>query len=105
MNVQSTRRWPLVCRVRGAGVRPVALALAACALTFAARPAFGLAYLVEDINTGGWSSSPTYLTDVGGTVFFAASDGTNGTELWKSGGTAAGTVMVKDINPGVANSK
>jgi RHS repeat-associated protein len=29
---------------------------------------------------------------------------TAGEELWKSDGTASGTVMVKDINPGVANS-
>ena len=27
-------------------------------------------------------------------------DGTAGTELWKSDGTAAGTVMVKEIAPG-----
>ena len=35
-------------------------------------------------------------------LFFAANDGTQGTELWKSDGTAAGTVLVKDINPGSA---
>ncbi|MBR9970880.1 ELWxxDGT repeat protein [Magnetospirillum sulfuroxidans] len=37
-------------------------------------------------------------------MFFAATDGTNGTELWKSDGTAVGTVMVKDINPGSSSS-
>ena len=37
---------------------------------------------------------------MGGTLFFAANDGTNGYELWKSDGTAAGTVLVKDIYPG-----
>jgi ELWxxDGT repeat protein len=33
-------------------------------------------------------------------VFFAADDGGTGTELWKSDGTEAGTVRVKDIVPG-----
>ena len=37
---------------------------------------------------------------MGGTLFFAADDGANGSELWKSDGTAAGTVLVKDITPG-----
>ncbi|MCA1684019.1 MAG: tandem-95 repeat protein, partial [Actinobacteria bacterium] len=50
------------------------------------------------------SSSPTQLTTVGSTLFFRATDGTSGVELWKTDGTAAGTVLVKDINPGTANS-
>ena len=50
------------------------------------------------------SSYPSNLTNVNGTLFFTANDGTNGRELWKSDGTAAGTVLVKDINPGSAGS-
>ena len=33
-----------------------------------------------------------------------ANDGTNGAELWKSDGTASGTVMVKDISSGSGSS-
>ena len=40
------------------------------------------------------------LTAVGNTLYFRADDGINGSELWKSDGTASGTVMVKDIDSG-----
>jgi ELWxxDGT repeat protein len=60
--------------------------------------------LVEDINqnpTPAESSLPQGLTNVNGTLFFAADDGTRGTELWKStDGTAGGTDIVEDIDPG-----
>ncbi len=59
--------------------------------------------LVKDI--GGdtyedWSGTPTQLTSVGGTLFFSADDPDFGRELWKSDGTVAGTVLVKDIDTG-----
>ena len=108
--------------------------------------------LVKDINPGSVRSMPAYLTNVDGTLFFTANDGTarqraveerrhgrrhrhgqghqprhrpapapnlttverhallhgrrrrHGNELWKSDGTAAGTVLVKDINPGTGSS-
>jgi ELWxxDGT repeat protein len=44
------------------------------------------------------------FTDVNGTAFFFADNGTTGRELWKTDGTAAGTTLVKDINPGSADS-
>ena len=47
---------------------------------------------------------PRYLTNVGGTLFFSANDGTHGVELWRSDGTAGGTQMVDDINPGSGSS-
>ncbi|MFC1746118.1 ELWxxDGT repeat protein [Candidatus Riflebacteria bacterium] len=64
--------------------------------------------MVKDIypgvGEGPYSSYPTRLTDVNGTLFFSAQDSTNGYELWKSDGTAAGTVLVKDVRAGSGNS-
>ena len=47
-------------------------------------------------------SANTVVDD--GIIYFAAYDGTHGAELWESDGTAAGTFMVEDINPGPASS-
>src|SRR5205823_2618114 len=44
-------------------------------------------------------SLPFYLTNVSGTLFFAARDNKNHNELWRSDGTDAGTVLVKDLYP------
>ncbi len=43
--------------------------------------------------------------ELNGTLFFKGNDGTTGNELWKSDGTAAGTVIVKDIVPGTIGSE
>src|SRR5262249_13602088 len=60
--------------------------------------------LVKDIRPGIAGSAITGITNVGGTLFFSANDGTHGTELWKSDGTALGTSIVKDILPGPQGS-
>ncbi|MCL4202554.1 MAG: autotransporter-associated beta strand repeat-containing protein, partial [Pirellulaceae bacterium] len=63
--------------------------------------------LVKDMRPGeSWASSrPGYLSAVGGTLFFTADGGgAYGRELWKSDGTEANTVMVKDIRPGTTSS-
>ncbi len=62
------------------------------------------AEVVADIHPDGDdNSNPTGLTVIGSTLFFKATDGIgvgeSGQELWKSDGTEAGTVIVKDINP------
>ena len=63
--------------------------------------------MVKDIVSGSGSSVGPYtnlhITALNNTVYFVANDGTHGEELWKSDGTEAGTVMVKDINPTNAN--
>ncbi len=62
--------------------------------------------LVKDINPSDesyirWQSSLASSV-VDNTLYFMASDGTHGRELWKSDGTEAGTVMVKDVWPGAS---
>jgi len=57
-------------------------------------------FRVKDIFPGTGGSSPFEGLDVSGTLFFPADDGSAGRELWKSDGTDAGTVLVKDIYPG-----
>jgi ELWxxDGT repeat protein len=50
------------------------------------------------------SSFPSSLTPAGDVLFFAAESPESGRELWKTDGTAAGTVLVADISPGTASS-
>ena len=56
--------------------------------------------MIKDINSGSSGSFPNHLAAFGNTLYFQAIEDTNGYELWKSDGTASGTVMVKDINSG-----
>ena len=59
--------------------------------------------IVKQINPIGWAipyvtGSPLVASN--NELFFTADDGVHGFELWKSDGTADGTQMVKDIDPG-----
>ncbi|TPV31823.1 T9SS type A sorting domain-containing protein [Paucihalobacter ruber] len=54
--------------------------------------------LVKEINPAG-DGNPRNLYAFDGKIYFDATDGTNGFELWVSDGTEAGTFLVKDINP------
>src|SRR4051812_9382065 len=48
--------------------------------------------LLKDIHTFIRSSNPSEAVEVGSLTFFAADSTTSRTELWKTDGTAAGTV-------------
>lgn len=57
--------------------------------------------MVKEINPGANDAITTFsYLNTSTQLFFAADDGTNGVELWKSDGTEGGTSMVADINPG-----
>ncbi|TWT97586.1 Peptidyl-prolyl cis-trans isomerase A precursor [Botrimarina colliarenosi] len=73
--------------------------------------------MVKDINTGTTtttsgttttetprSSSPGLMTVVGNTLYFVAIDSVHGAELWKTDGTAGGTVRLTDLYAGTTNS-
>lgn len=64
--------------------------------------------MVKDIRPGSGYGFYFGLTDtlvnVNGTLFFTTNNGVNGVELWKTNGTAAGMVLVKDITPGASGT-
>jgi trimeric autotransporter adhesin len=99
-------------RMRGAArsgsrslIFSLALAASAAAVfvgTASAAPGDLGVTMVKDINPAPGDGSVSSIVRFGDVVLFAADDGVNGSELWRSDGTAAGTTMVKDINPGNA---
>jgi ELWxxDGT repeat protein len=60
--------------------------------------------LVKDINPTGFSANPSGFATLNGSAYFFADDGVHGVELWKSNGSAGGTQLVKDLNPGSGSS-
>ncbi len=70
--------------------------------------------IVKDLSSGsvstdftarhGTSNRSENFLQINNTLYFFAKTPTSGYELWKSDGTAAGTTMLKDINPGEASS-
>ena len=64
---------------------------------------------VDDINPRSHASLPGFwpppqLTEMNGNLYFAADDGCSGRELWKTDGTAAGTMQVADVAVGGGSS-
>gem|GEM_PF-882684 len=68
-------------------------------------------YMVTDLCPGTCSGGfyvSNYLSQaniLNGKLLYLGNDGTSGNELWSTDGTAVGTTLVKDINPGTGNSE
>lgn len=65
--------------------------------------------LLKDLNPGAAAggaleSRPENFFRVGNTVVFTATTAGSGRELWKTDGTAAGTVMLQDLNAGAGSA-
>lgn len=60
--------------------------------------------LVKDIRAGSAGSDPFDFVALGNRVFFFADNGINGVELWSSDGTAAGTQLLVETQPGPNSS-
>lgn len=73
-------------------------------LTCTYAPSMGQSALIKDICPGKCGSMPTNLTTIGTTLYFTATNGQSGQELFKSNGTSAGTVLIKDIRVGKLGS-
>lgn len=55
--------------------------------------------LAADINSGSVGSSPMYLTEYGGELYFSADDGSSGRELWKYDPLNGTAELVEDFRP------
>ncbi len=56
-----------------------------------------------DLNASG-ASNPDDFLQIADTAYFTADDGVHGRELWVTDGTADGTALLKDIQPGSESS-
>ena len=66
----------------------------------------GGTFRVKDLNPDSNDANPTYFTNVGGTLYFSATNGTGG-GLYKTDGTSAGTILLRQgtITGGAVGSR
>jgi len=70
-------------------------------------PGSGSPVLTTECRSGGSfcsNSLDTTMTALGTTLIFSAQNGAQGREFWRSDGTLAGTILLGDLNVGVAGS-
>ena len=95
--------------------RPLSFRLALLALgailaiSFARPLAAQTPVQVADLNSTRYDNPENFLfrsefVELAGTVYFTASDGLHGLELWKTDGTEAGTARLTDLCPGSCDS-
>ena len=88
-------------------MRAVKLVLVALAMVVGVPwAASAQATLVKDIRAASdpsYSGSPREFVTISGVTFFVQTTPREGTELWKTNGTQAGTTLVKDIASGVTD--
>lgn len=93
-----------LARIRAMGVQVLVVALVGLLNPVLVAFALEDAFLVRDLYPGSNSSNPAGLVVFGGKVYFAATDGVSGVELYMSDGTNAGTLLVRDIWSGANSS-
>jgi len=59
----------------------------------------------REVNTQSFSYTSEYIAKGMSLLYFSVNSPQTGTELWRSDGTAAGTFMIKDLNPGAADGQ
>lgn len=64
-------------------------------------------HLITDLTPGTGNTDVVYpygIAVCAGSIYFEHNDGVHGSELWTTDGTAAGTRLVQDLNPGSASA-